>query len=192
MVRSVAMTRPPRSRVVCLESAPRGASWPGVPSHPPGVTVPVRRSERHLRDWRGGGPRVNRAAAGTTTAALFPLSGAGPWAEPATHRGSSVARRVFRREDPPMDVAEGLGWLRPHLDVIAETYAASRTDMEPIPAFEHTLAHVLDEPSYERIQSFFDGEHDAVYGLGAGERARTQLRDALEAEMDQSRGAANS
>jgi hypothetical protein len=85
-----------------------------------------------------------------------------------------------------MDVAEGLGWLRPHLDVIAETYAASRADMEPIPAFEHTLAHVLDEPSYERIQSFFDGEHDAVYGLGAGERARTQLRDALEAEIDQS------
>ncbi len=83
-----------------------------------------------------------------------------------------------------MEVAEGLGWLRPHLDLIAETYSALRADMGPIPAFEQTLAHVLDEPSYERIQSFFDGEHDAVYGSGAGERARTQLRDSLEAEMD--------
>ena len=91
-----------------------------------------------------------------------------------------------------MEVAEGLGWLRPHLDVIAETYAASRTDMEPIPAFEHTLAHVLDEPSYERIQSFFDGEHDTVYGLGAGERARTQLRDALEGKTGRGRSGANS
>jgi hypothetical protein len=91
-----------------------------------------------------------------------------------------------------MEVAEGLGWLRPHLDLIATAYAASRTDMEPIPAFEHTLAHVLDEPSYERIQSFFDGEHDTVYGLGAGERARTHLRDALEAEMDQTSGGPSS
>jgi hypothetical protein len=91
-----------------------------------------------------------------------------------------------------MEVAEGLGWLRPHLDLIAETYRASRSDMEPIPAFEHTLAHALDEPSYERIQSFFDGEHDAVYGLGAGERARTQLRDALEAETGPGPGGANS
>ena len=54
----------------------------------------------------------------------------------------------------------------------------------PIPAFERTLAEVLDEPSYERIQSFFDGEHDAVYGMDAGERAHTQLRDALEIEME--------
>jgi hypothetical protein len=80
-----------------------------------------------------------------------------------------------------MQVAEGLGWLRPHVTVLAETYGTLRAAMEPIPAFEQTLSHVLDDDGYDRIQSFFDGEHDAVYGLGAGERARTQLRDALEA-----------
>jgi len=82
-----------------------------------------------------------------------------------------------------VEVAEGLGWLRPHLDAVAAGYRTLRSDMDPIPAFEQTLADVLDEPSYKRIQAFFDGEHDAVYGPDAGERARTQLRESLETEM---------
>jgi hypothetical protein len=104
----------------------------------------------------------------------------------------SVARRVSRREHLRVEVAEGLGWLRPHLDSITERYRILRSDLDPIPAFERTLAEVLDEPSYERIQSFFDGEHDAVYGMNAGERARTQLRDSLEMEMDRRPGGAAS
>lgn len=80
-----------------------------------------------------------------------------------------------------MEVAEGLGWLRPHLEMVAATYTQLRAELDPIPAFEQTLARVLVEKDYDRIESYFDGEHDAVYGTGAGERARTQLRDALEA-----------
>lgn len=91
-----------------------------------------------------------------------------------------------------MEVAEGLGWLRPQLDSISQHYGRLRSELDPIPAFERTLADVLDEPSYERIQSFFDGEHDAVYGMGAGERARAELRDSLEIEMDRGPGAAAS
>jgi hypothetical protein len=76
---------------------------------------------------------------------------------------------------------EGLGWLRPQLDALADLYCQQRRDQDIIPAFEQTLADGLDEADYERIQSFFDGEHDAVYGPDAGAQARAALRDALEA-----------
>ena len=76
---------------------------------------------------------------------------------------------------------EGLGWLRPHLDALAALYCQQRGERDIIPAFEQTLADGLDEADYERIQSFFDGEHDSVYGPDAGEHARAALRDTLEA-----------
>ncbi len=82
-----------------------------------------------------------------------------------------------------MQVAEGLGWLRPRLDGLRELYGRLRADLDSIPAFEQTLADGLDSPEYDRVQSFFDGEHDAVYGSGAGERARVGLREGLEASV---------
>jgi hypothetical protein len=76
---------------------------------------------------------------------------------------------------------EGLGWLRPQLDALADLYCQQRGTQDVIPAFEQALADGLDEQDYERIESFFDGEHDAVYGPDAGAQARAALRDALEA-----------
>ena len=76
---------------------------------------------------------------------------------------------------------EGTGWLRPHLDALADLYCRLRAAQDAIPAFEQTFADSLDEKDYERIQSFFDGEHDAVYGPDAGDHARAALRNALEA-----------
>lgn len=76
---------------------------------------------------------------------------------------------------------EGLGWLRPQLDALADLYCQLRHEQEVIPAFEQALADVLNEQDYERIQSFFDGEHDTVYGPDAGDTARATLREALEA-----------
>jgi hypothetical protein len=80
-----------------------------------------------------------------------------------------------------MLLPEGLGWLRPHLDPLRATYIQLRAELDPIEAFERAFADTLDESDYERIQSFFDGEHDTTYGAGAGERAHTELRDLLEA-----------
>ena len=84
---------------------------------------------------------------------------------------------------------EGLGWLRPQLDALADRYCQLRAEQDVIPAFEQTLADGLSEADYDRIQSFFDGEHDAVYGPDAGEQARAALRDALEAVCNPSRRA---
>jgi hypothetical protein len=80
-----------------------------------------------------------------------------------------------------MQLHEGIAWLRPHLDRLGEAYGDTRFNLDPIPAFEQALAHVLDEARYERLQSFFDGDQDTTYGQGEGERARTALREALEA-----------
>jgi len=73
-----------------------------------------------------------------------------------------------------------LGWLRPHLDDVAPVYAAGRATLDPEPAFERALADGLDEESYERLQAYFDGDHDRFYGDGAGAEAREELRATLE------------
>jgi hypothetical protein len=39
-----------------------------------------------------------------------------------------------------------------------------------------TLVEVLNEADCERVQSFFEGQRDAVYGAGAGELGRRQLQ----------------
>ena len=73
-----------------------------------------------------------------------------------------------------------LGWLRTHLDAVAQAYAACRATLDPEPAFERALADGLDEESYERLQAYFDGDHDRFYGGGAGAEAREELRATLE------------
>jgi hypothetical protein len=77
-------------------------------------------------------------------------------------------------------VPEGLTWLRPHLVEVAAAFRPLREDLEPIEAFERSLADALDEQTYDRLEAFFDGESDAVYGAGAGDRARVHLRESLE------------
>jgi hypothetical protein len=77
-------------------------------------------------------------------------------------------------------VPEALTWLRPHLGEIAATSRTLREDQEPIEAFERSLADALDEQTYERLEAFCDGKSDKLYGAGAGDRARVQLRDAFE------------
>jgi hypothetical protein len=79
-----------------------------------------------------------------------------------------------------MPFPEGLGWLGPRGRELQETYRRLRPDHDPIPTFELTLLEVLDESDYERVQSFFDGERDGVYGAGAGELGRRQLQAQLE------------
>jgi hypothetical protein len=78
------------------------------------------------------------------------------------------------------EVPEGLGWLRPHRDDLVQAYLRCRAHGEPVGAFEEAIADVLDDEDYERLEAFFDGAHDGVFGKGAGERARAELRDALE------------
>jgi hypothetical protein len=80
----------------------------------------------------------------------------------------------------PPPLPKGLGWLGSRSSQLHETYGLLRRDEDPISAFELTLAEVLSEADYERIQSFFDGERDAIYGGGAGERARRELEARLE------------
>jgi hypothetical protein len=83
-------------------------------------------------------------------------------------------------------VPEGLTWLRPHLVEVAAAFRPLREDLEPIEAFERSLADALDEQTYDRLEAFFDGESDAVYGVGAGagagagDRARVHLCESLE------------
>jgi hypothetical protein len=77
-----------------------------------------------------------------------------------------------------------LGFIHPRLDAIHDCYVELRARMDPIPAFEQALADSLDDVTYDRAQSFFDGEHDSIYGPAAGERARSALREALEGSID--------
>jgi hypothetical protein len=80
-----------------------------------------------------------------------------------------------------------LGFIHSRLDSIRDCYVELRARMDPIPAFEQALADSLDDATYDRAQSFFDGEHDLIYGPGSGERARVALREALEGSIDPDR-----
>jgi hypothetical protein len=81
----------------------------------------------------------------------------------------------------PMEAPEGLGWLHPRLDELFDRYQVLRVTDEPVVAFERSLAEVLDDEQYDRVQTFFDGERDSVYGAGAGELGRARLEAEFEA-----------
>jgi hypothetical protein len=84
-----------------------------------------------------------------------------------------------RGQDP---IPPELAWVSHCRDEMLGVYRVWRQYLEPIPAFERALADVFDEPMYKRVQDYFDGTMDPIDGAGAGERARTLLRNALERE----------
>lgn len=77
-------------------------------------------------------------------------------------------------------VPNGLLWVRPRLRRVADGYAELRHRLDPVAAFEQALADGLDDADYDRLEAFFDGGSDGLFGPDAGTQARTALRDALE------------
>lgn len=72
-------------------------------------------------------------------------------------------------------VPEALDWLRPQLGELYRTYQQLSQQVDSVSALEQTLTDVLDADSLDRVESFFRGDMDDAYGVGAGQRARDAL-----------------